>query len=46
MFIAHMDLVGLEGCASFEAIIQKHPHVERIVCGHLHRSIQARSSYP
>jgi 3',5'-cyclic-AMP phosphodiesterase len=40
--IAHMDLVGLEGCASFEAIIRKHPHVERIVCGHLHRSIQAR----
>jgi 3',5'-cyclic-AMP phosphodiesterase len=40
--IAHMDLVGLEGREDFEAIIRKHPHVERIICGHLHRSIQAR----
>jgi 3',5'-cyclic-AMP phosphodiesterase len=40
--IAHMDLVGLEGRIEFEEIVRRHPHVERIICGHLHRSIQAR----
>jgi 3',5'-cyclic-AMP phosphodiesterase len=40
--IAHMDFVGLDGRTGFEAIVRKHPHVERIICGHLHRSIQAR----
>jgi 3',5'-cyclic-AMP phosphodiesterase len=40
--IAHMDLVGLEGREDFEKIVRKHLHVERIICGHLHRSIQAR----
>jgi 3',5'-cyclic-AMP phosphodiesterase len=40
--IAHMDLVGLEGKAAFVEVVKKHSHVERILCGHLHRSIQAR----
>jgi 3',5'-cyclic-AMP phosphodiesterase len=40
--IAHMDLVGLEGKAEFAEVIKKHSHVERILCGHLHRSIQTR----
>jgi 3',5'-cyclic-AMP phosphodiesterase len=40
--IAHMDLVGLAGKSEFVEIVKKHPHVERILCGHLHRSIQAR----
>lgn len=40
--IAHMDLVGLEGKVEFAQVVKKHPHVERILCGHLHRSIQAR----
>jgi 3',5'-cyclic-AMP phosphodiesterase len=40
--IAHMELVKLQGRERFAAVIKKHPHVERVLCGHLHRSIQAR----
>ena len=40
--IDHMDDMGLEGAGAFEAVIARHPHVERILCGHLHRSIQCR----
>ena len=38
-----MDDVGLlEGAAELEAVVARYPNVERILCGHLHRSIQAR----
>lgn len=38
-----MDQVGLlEGTTELEALLSTHRNVERIVCGHLHRSIQAR----
>lgn len=41
--IAHMDAIGLlQGVAELEAILRSHPQVERVLCGHLHRSIQAR----
>jgi 3',5'-cyclic AMP phosphodiesterase CpdA len=40
--IAHMDSVGLEGSQALEAIIARHSHVERLLCGHIHRSIQCR----
>jgi 3',5'-cyclic AMP phosphodiesterase CpdA len=41
--IAHMDAMGLlRGAAELEAILRRHHNIERIVCGHLHRSIQAR----
>lgn len=41
--IAHMDAIGLlQGAAELEAVLRSHPHVERVLCGHLHRSIQAR----
>ncbi len=40
--IAHMDSIGLEGSAELEKIISRHNHVERILCGHLHRTIQCR----
>jgi len=40
--ITYMDKIGLEGAAELEEIISRHPHIERIVCGHLHRSIQCR----
>ncbi|MBU0746026.1 MAG: phosphodiesterase [Gammaproteobacteria bacterium] len=40
--IAHMDAVGLEGADALEKILLKYRHVERVVCGHLHRSIQCR----
>jgi len=38
--IGHMDRIGLsQGAAEFEALLQRHAHVERVVCGHLHRTI-------
>jgi 3',5'-cyclic AMP phosphodiesterase CpdA len=40
--IQHMDEVGLKGAKGFEAAVARHGNVERIVCGHIHRSIQAR----
>lgn len=41
--IGHMDDIGLlEGADELEAIVSRHPQVERVICGHLHRSIQVR----
>jgi 3',5'-cyclic AMP phosphodiesterase CpdA len=40
--IAHMDTVSLRNPEALEAIIQRHPQVERILCGHAHRPIIAR----
>jgi 3',5'-cyclic AMP phosphodiesterase CpdA len=40
--IAHMDAMGLEDAAAFGQVIERHPHVERVVCGHLHRPIVTR----
>ncbi len=40
--IPHMDRYGLANADGFAAVIARHPNVERIVAGHLHRSIQAR----
>ena len=41
--IAHMDAIGLlEGEARFRAIVARHPNVERIVCGHVHRTVFQR----
>ena len=40
--IAHMDAIGLDGAEAFAAVLARHPQVERVLCGHLHRSIQAR----
>ena len=39
--IGHMDQVGLrEGVAELEVILHAHPQVARVLCGHVHRSIQ------
>ena len=40
--IAHMDKIGLVDPAPFAALVARHPQVERVLAGHLHRSIQAR----
>ena len=40
--INHMDAVGLDNSEGLGRVIAQHPQVERIVCGHLHRSIQVR----
>ena len=40
--IASMDSHGLVNAAAFADVVRRHPQVERVVCGHLHRPIQAR----
>jgi 3',5'-cyclic-AMP phosphodiesterase len=40
--IAPMDRMGLGGSADFTEIIRRHPQVERICCGHVHRAIECR----
>jgi 3',5'-cyclic-AMP phosphodiesterase len=39
--INHMDQIGLDGAEKFADVVVRHPQVERVLCGHLHRSIQA-----
>jgi 3',5'-cyclic-AMP phosphodiesterase len=38
--IEHMDVIGLRRADEFEAMLARHDHVKRIVCGHLHRAIE------
>jgi 3',5'-cyclic AMP phosphodiesterase CpdA len=40
--IGHMDCIGLENAAELEEVVRDHPQVELLICGHLHRPIQAR----
>ncbi len=40
--IAAMDAMGLEGKAEFAAVVARHPQVERVVCGHVHRPMVRR----
>ncbi len=42
--IGHMDRIGLprEDRDALAELVARHPQVERIVCGHLHRPIQRR----
>jgi 3',5'-cyclic-AMP phosphodiesterase len=41
--IGHMDAIGLlAGANELEALVAQYPNVERVICGHLHRSIQVR----
>ncbi|MEZ5646908.1 MAG: phosphodiesterase [Burkholderiaceae bacterium] len=41
--IGHMDAMGLrEGANRLADIVARHRQVERIVCGHIHRSVQRR----
>ncbi|WP_297648590.1 phosphodiesterase [Hydrogenophaga sp.] len=41
--IAHMDRIGLrQGSAALAELLRRHPQVERVLCGHLHRPIVRR----
>jgi len=40
--IDHMDVIGLDAAEALGEIVARHPEVERILCGHLHRPIQLR----
>ena len=37
-----MDNIGLHGRERFEAVVAKHPQIERIVAGHLHMALTTR----
>ncbi|MBP7520306.1 MAG: phosphodiesterase [Leptothrix sp. (in: Bacteria)] len=39
--IGHMDEIGLEGREAFAALLEVHPQVQLVTCGHLHRNIRA-----
>lgn len=40
--MSQMDGMGLRGATEEELILRRHDNVERVVCGHLHRSITRR----
>ena len=40
--IGHMDRLGLAGREGFARIVGRHRQVQLVLCGHLHRNIQAR----
>jgi 3',5'-cyclic-AMP phosphodiesterase len=40
--IGHMDKMPLANPAALEAVIRRHPQVERVLSGHLHRAITKR----
>jgi Icc protein len=40
--LAHFDEVGMDRGDEMERVIARHPQVERVLCGHVHRSTQVR----
>ena len=40
--IERMDRAGLQNSDALAAVVARHPQVERILCGHLHRAIDRR----
>ncbi len=40
--IERMDRSGLRGADQFAAVVARHPQIERVLCGHLHRAIDRR----
>lgn len=43
--IGHMDKIGLqEGREALARVVSRHPNIERVICGHLHRAIDVRFS--
>lgn len=40
--LPHFDAVSLESPEGLEAVLRRHPQVERLVCGHVHRATQIR----
>ncbi len=40
--ITYMDTIGLQDADALAEVVRRHPQVERVACGHLHRPIQTR----
>jgi 3',5'-cyclic AMP phosphodiesterase CpdA len=39
--IGHMDEIGLANASTFKCVLANHPQVKAVLCGHLHRPIEA-----
>ena len=42
MGLEHLDEVYMDNIADLERVIARHPQVQRVLCGHVHRSTQIR----
>lgn len=40
--LPHFDVVGMDQVEGLEQVIARHPQVERVLCGHVHRAVQIR----
>lgn len=40
--LPHIDEIGMDHAGALETVIERHPQVERVLCGHVHRSTQIR----
>jgi len=40
--LAHSDLLCMERVDELEQVVLRHPQIERILCGHVHRAVQVR----
>ena len=40
--IERMDKSGLDNAGAFAEVVARHPQIERVLCGHLHRAIDRR----
>ncbi|WP_457809302.1 phosphodiesterase [Kushneria sp. EE4] len=40
--IGHMDAQGLTGARELAALVRDYPNIERLICGHVHRTIFCR----
>lgn len=40
--LPHMDAIGLDGAEGLAEVVRRHPQVERVLCGHVHRPVQVR----
>src|SRR5664279_1849733 len=38
--LPHFDIVGMDGIGALEGVVAKHPQIERVLCGHVHRATQ------